>query len=111
MHHSAAEQIDYRADLDRKIAKSIDPESLLAVQEGLAELRVEHSESSPFDPDAAFAALDNACRSGALSQTISSDSVHHEASATKPGLDPDCRVETGRFVDGRFHCTRHSAGL
>ena len=115
MHRSAAEQIESWADLARELVKSIDPESLLAVRAGLEELRVEHSESSPFDPDAVFAALDNACRSGARSQAISSGSVLFEASATKPGClkacHPDCRAEAGRFVDGRFHGTRQSAGL
>tara|TARA_B100000676_G_C17902339_1_gene745306 strand:+ start:125 stop:526 length:402 start_codon:yes stop_codon:yes gene_type:complete len=106
MHRSAAEQIEYWADLGRKVAKNIDPESLLAVQAGLAELRIEHTESSPLDPDAVFAALDNARSSGTLTQAVSSDSLRYQASVTKPGYleacYPDGRVETGRFADGRF---------
>ena len=84
-YRSAAQQIEYWADLGRKIASSIDLETLLAVKAGLVKLRVEHIDSSPVDPDAVFAALDNARNSGALSEAISSGSLRYQASVEKPG--------------------------
>ena len=106
LHRSAAEQVEYWADLGRKVASSIDPESLLAVKAGLATLRVEHIHPSPVDPDVVFAALDNARNSGALSEAISSGSLRYQASVEKPGYleacHPDGRIEVGQFVNGRF---------
>ena len=104
LHRSAAEQVEYWADLGRKVASSIDPESLLAVKAGLATLRVEHIDPSPVDPDAVFAALDNARSSGELSEAIASGSVRYQASVAKPGYleacYPDGRIEVGQFVNG-----------
>ena len=106
LHRSAAEQVEYWADLGRKVASSIDPESLLAVKAGLATLRVEHIDPSPVDPDAVFAALDKARDSGALSEANASGSVRYQASVTKPGYleacYPDGRIEVGQFVNGQF---------
>ena len=105
-YRSAAQQIEYWADLGRKIASSIDLETLLAVKAGLVKLRVEHIDSSPVDPDAVFAALDSARNSGALSVAISSDALRYQASVAKPGYleacHPDGRIEVGQFVNGRF---------
>lgn len=106
LHRSAAEQIEYWADLGRKVAKNINPETLLAVQAGLAILRVEHVTPSPVDPDVVFAALDRERMSGALSQAVATGAVCYQASITRPGLleacYPDGRIELGQFTNGQF---------
>ena len=40
LQRTAAEQIEYWADIGRKVARNVAPEILLAVQAGLAVLRV-----------------------------------------------------------------------
>ncbi|MAD44380.1 MAG: hypothetical protein CMI02_20225 [Oceanospirillaceae bacterium] len=106
LHRSAAEQIEYWADLGRKVAKVVNPDVLLSVQAGLATLRVEHTVPSPVDPDDVFAALDRERDSGALSEAIAAGSVRYQASATHPGLleacYPDGRIEVGQFINGQF---------
>jgi hypothetical protein len=106
LHRSAAEQIEYWADLGRKVAKVVDPEILLAVQAGLVTLRVERVSPSPVDPDAVFAALDRERNSGALSEAIATGAVRYQASITRPGsleaCYPDGRIEVGQFTNGQF---------
>jgi hypothetical protein len=106
MHRSAAEQIEYWADIGRKVAKIIDPETLLAVQAGLATLRVEPVLPSAVDPDAVFATLDRKRHSGALSEAIATGAVRYQASITRPGsleaCFPDGRIELGQFISGQF---------
>jgi hypothetical protein len=106
LHRSAAEQIEYWADLGRKISKTINPEILLGLQAGLVTLRVEHVVPSPVDPDAVFAALDQERSSGALSEAVSAGSVRYQTSITHPGLleacYPDGRIEAGQFTNGQF---------
>lgn len=106
MHRSAAEQIEYWADIGRKVASTVSPENLLAVQAGLASLRIERSTPSPVDPDAVFLALDHGRNNGALSQAIAAGSVRYQGSLNHPGrleaCHPDGRIEVGQFVNGRF---------
>jgi hypothetical protein len=106
LHRSAAEQIEYWADLGRKVAKIVDPEILLAVQAGLATLRVEQVSASPVDPDAVFAALDRERDSGALSEAVAAGAVRYQASIARPGsleaCYPDGRIEVGQFTNGKF---------
>lgn len=106
MHRSAAEQIEYWADIGRKVASTVSPENLLAVQAGLASLRIERSAPSPVDPDAVFLALDHGRDSGALSQAIAAGSVRYQASLNYPGrleaCHPDGHIEVGQFVNGQF---------
>ena len=48
-HRSAAEQIEYWADIGRKVSKTIDPETLLAVEAGLVRIVVEQIQSEAVD--------------------------------------------------------------
>lgn len=106
LHRSAAEQIEYWADLGRKVSRIVDPEILLAVQAGLAILRVERVSPLPVDPEAVFAALDRERNSGALSEAVAAGAVRYQASITRPGsleaCYPDGRVEVGQFANGQF---------
>ena len=106
LQRTAAEQIEYWADIGRKVAKTVDPETLLAVQAGLAVLRVEHAVTSPVDPDEVFKIHERECKSGALSEAIASGSVRYQASLSKLGYleacHPDGYIEVGHFINGQF---------
>ena len=54
---SAAQQVEYWASLGRSVAELLDPEQLLAVQSGLARLRVEPIRVVAVDPAAVFATM------------------------------------------------------
>ena len=50
LHRSTAQQIEYWAGIGRKVAKYIDPDSLLEVNAGLARIKVEPIETSTGEP-------------------------------------------------------------
>ena len=106
LHRSATEQVEYWADLGRKVSKLIDPDVLLEVQAGLATLHVEKTESVKADPDAVFAQLDHDRQNGRLSTAIAAGSVRYQASQREPGkleaVHPDGHIEVGKFVNGQF---------
>lgn len=106
LHRSAAEQVEYWADIGRKVADLVDPNKLLAVKAGFAKICIEESEAVIIDPDAVFDALDRDRESGALSEAISSGNVRYQASTSQAGkleaCYPDGRVETGQFTGGKF---------
>ena len=106
-HRSAAEQIEYWADIGRKVSKSLDPDILLAVEAGLARIVVEKVETKPLDPVAVFAALDADRVSGKLASKIAERSpIRYQASRDKPGqleqIDAEGNAAVGQFVDGDF---------
>lgn len=106
LHRSAAEQVEYWADIGRKVSNVVDPEILLEVQSGLATLHVEKTSPVTVDPDALFEKLDHDRKTGALSQAIAAGGVRYQASSNSPGtleaVYTDGRVETGVFVNGEF---------
>lgn len=110
LHRSTAEQVEYWADIGRKVAKLVDPDDLLAVQAGLATLHVEKTKPITVDPDSVFAQLEQDRESGVLSQAIAAGSVRYQASTNEQGkleaVHPDGRAEIGMFVDGEFRAER-----
>lgn len=70
LHRCAAEQVEYWADIGRKVCKIIDPDTLLAIQAGMAKISIEETESVSVDPDAVFETLNRDRESGALSEAI-----------------------------------------
>lgn len=108
-HRSASEQIEYWADIGRRVSKVVDTDSLLAVNAGLADIRIEEKESVSIDPDLVFAALERDKDSGALSEAIAAGSVRYQASEEKPGMleqvHPDGRRVVGQFIEGEFQAS------
>ena len=106
LHRSAAEQIEYWADIGRKVSRVIDPDTLLEVQAGLAVINVQPHTADPVDVDAVFATLDGNRDSGALSEAVSSASVRYQASVEHPGMleqvHPDGGRVVGQFENGEF---------
>ena len=105
-NRSAAEQVEYWADLGGKVSKVLDPEVLLEVSAGLRTLKVEDTAPVSIDPDAVFDALDQERESGALSQAIAANSVRYQASLLHQGyleqVHPDGSIVVGQFVEGEF---------
>lgn len=105
-HRSAAQQIEYWAALGQQVAGLVDPDSLLAVQSGVARLRVETVQGRPMASQEVFAALEADRRSGALAQAVSGAAVRYQACPGRPGLleqlGPGNSRTIGRFRDGTF---------
>ncbi|RLA39565.1 MAG: hypothetical protein DRR42_27035 [Gammaproteobacteria bacterium] len=106
-HRSAAEQIEYWADIGRKVSRNIDPDALLAVEAGLAHIKVEKIKSAAVDPESVFAALDANRESGELASAIAEQSpIRYQASKNNPGLleqiDEAGRKVVGQFLEGEF---------
>ena len=106
-HRSAAEQIEYWADIGRKVSRSIDPDVLLAVEAGLARIKVEKIKSVAVDPEPVFAALDANRESGELASAIAEQSpIRYQASRNNPGLleqiDQAGKTVVGQFLEGEF---------
>lgn len=106
LHRSAAEQIEYWADLGRAVAMSVNAESLLAVKAGLARVSVETVPSTVLDVDTVFDALDRDRESGQLSAEIASGFPRFQASMMYPGylerVEPNGDVTVGQFKNGVF---------
>ena len=106
-HRSAAEQIEYWADIGRKVSRTIDPDILLAIDAGLARISVEQVNSVALDPNSVFSALDAERDSGELASAIAEQSpIRYQASKTGPGLleriDSGGDVVVGMFINGDF---------
>lgn len=105
-HRSSAEQIEYWADLGRKISHVLSPDVILALKTGFATLSVEQVKAPELDVDDVFAGLKRDREGGAMSGEIAGGNVRYQASKTHPGMlervSPDGTVDIGTFVDGDF---------
>lgn len=99
-------QIEYWAELGRAVERELDAETVIALREGLAKLRVEPIQSMPVAADDVFANLDAMRDSGALSASVSSAKLRYQASTAAPGLleqiHSDGTRVLGRFSKGQF---------
>jgi len=106
MHRSAAEQVEYWASIGRSVARVVDPDNLLAVSAGLAQLKVVPVEAPVVDPDDLFAALEQDRKSGTLAASINSAAVRYQASVAHLGqleqINADGSVVVGQFSMGAF---------
>jgi hypothetical protein len=103
---TAPKQIEYWAELGRLVAHRVNQDEILALMEGLAQIRVEGLASRPVDPDEVVAAVEEQRTGGALSAAVTRAAVVYESSRSRPGMldriDADGTRETGHFRDGRF---------
>ncbi|MFP4279803.1 MAG: hypothetical protein ACLFQI_07360 [Halochromatium sp.] len=105
-HRSAAEQIEYWAELGQQIADFVDPQSLLDVAAGLARLRVEPILAQPVASEAVFAAVESNRRSRVLPEKVTEAAIRYQASRTHPGyleqIDAHGKHILGSFRQGVF---------
>ncbi len=105
-HRSTAEQIEYWADIGRKVSTVLDPDTLLSVTTGLAKVKVEPIYGKAVDPDEVFNLLEAQREQGALTQTVTSSAIKYQSSLIQPGyleqIDQEGNVLVGQFKNGEF---------
>ena len=105
-HRSTAEQIEYWADIGRKVSTVLDPDTLLSVTTGLAQVKVEPIFGKPIDPDEVFNLLEAQRQQGTLTQAVTNSVIKYQSSLTQPGylerIDQKGNVLVGQFKNGEF---------
>jgi len=105
MKRSAAKQVEYWAELGRRISSSIAPNDMISLMQGIAQVRIDLPGTSSIDSQQIFTAVEtNATQS--TGSRITGGGVYYEASQNKPGLldqvMPDGSRSTGHFEGGEF---------
>ena len=105
-HRSTAEQIEYWADLGRKVSTIIDPDTLLSLSAGLSQLKIEPVYDQPVNPDKVFNSLEAQREQGTLTHKVTNSSVKYQSSMTHSGcleqIDQNGIITTGQFKEGQF---------
>ncbi len=110
-NRSVPKQIEFWANLGRRVEKMIDHPSLMAILQDLAIVEVKPITSKPItskpiEARVIFAKLEADRRSGKLSKEVTRASVIYEASPSRPGLldriDERGIRTTGYFENGEF---------
>jgi len=103
---SLPKQIEYWAELGKKLEGIIKPDEIIAINQGLAKLEVTSTDTVPIDTDEVFASLSMDRRDGSLSKRVTSSNISYEISDANPGLllqiDQSGNRRLGRFVNGEF---------
>lgn len=106
MNRSAAKQVEFWAELGKRVAHSVSPTDMLALMQGIAEVQIDIAAPARVDPFNVFEAVNNARSAGELGKTITQAQTYYEASITKSGLldkvMPDGQRQTGHFENGVF---------
>ncbi|PKM46874.1 MAG: hypothetical protein CVV05_00215 [Gammaproteobacteria bacterium HGW-Gammaproteobacteria-1] len=102
LHRSATEQIEYWADLGRRVACVLDPLKLAEIAAGIAIVKVEPAISPPLDPDAVFAVLEHRRERGDLAPAVATGYPRYQATAAHPGYLEQVAADGTRTV-GMFH--------
>jgi len=99
-------QIEYWAEIGRKISGIISPEDLMAVTQGMAQLEVKQKTSYPLDVDAVFTRVEEERVSGYLAEQVTGAKVSYEADPNKPGvlirINANGSHDHGHFKNGVF---------
>ena len=103
-------QIEYWADIGRKVSDLINPTDLLAISQGLAHIELKTTESYAINPDEIFSRVEEERASGYLSNHVTRSTISYQASQTQPGLldriNADGSREAGHFKNGKFVVVR-----
>lgn len=105
-HRSSAEQIEYWADIGRKVSTVLDPDVLMSVAMGLSQVKVEPVYGRKINPDAVFKTLEDQRESGVLTQLVTGGAIKYQASLKYLGyleeIDQKGNVRVGKFSEGEF---------
>jgi len=105
-HRSTAEQIEYWADIGRKVSKVLDPDTLISISTGLTQVKVEPIYGTPINPDDVFNLLEAQRQQGTLTQAVTSSVIKYQSSLVHPGylerIDQKGNVSVGQFKNGEF---------
>jgi hypothetical protein len=103
---STPKQIEYWAEIGRVVAGDVSAEDLIAIVQGIRQVRVEPVVAEPLTSEDLWAEVDRARESGELSRSIAREQVVYQASEEKPGylqaIHTDGTREVGQFRNGRF---------
>lgn len=102
LHRSAAEQIEYWADLGRRVAGVLDPLKLAEVASGLAHLRVEPAIAPPLSAETVFAEVERQRQTGELTPAVTSLYPRYQSAPTHPGYLEQISADGTRTI-GSFH--------
>lgn len=99
-------QIEYWAEIGRAVAGAVSAEDLIAITQGIRQVRVEAVTPEPVTSDDLWAEVDRARESGELGRSVARGRTVYQASTTMPGyleaVYPDGTRVTGQFRNGRF---------
>ena len=97
---STPKQIEYWAEIGRAVAGDVSAEDLIAIVQGIRQVRVETVVADSVSSDELWAEVDQSRESGGRGRTV------YQASDEKPGyleaIYPDGSRELGQFRNGRF---------
>ncbi|AKV97649.1 MULTISPECIES: hypothetical protein [Marinobacter] len=103
---STPKQIEYWAEIGRAVAGDVSAEDLIAILQGIRQVRVEPVVAESVSSDDLWAEVDQARESGNLGRSIARGRTVYQASGEKPGyleaIYPDGTREVGQFRNGRF---------
>ena len=106
LHRSAAEQIEYWADIGRSIFRVVTPVNLMDNYTGVAKLKIETVVAAAINADDLFSELEGARKSGVLLDGITTSRVKYQSSIEHPGLleqiSGEGCVAIGQFENGEF---------
>jgi len=108
-HRSAAEQVEYWADIGRSVSGIIDPDKLISIKSGLARIRVESVQAKPVDPKAVFRNLEVKRKNGTLAEQVTNSPIKYQVSLSHPGFlekIENGKITIGQFKNGEFICER-----
>ncbi len=104
---NARNQLEFWAELGRSVEKHINPEMIVAINEGLLQLDIKPVKTSPISSDKVFSQLDNKNRPANFLMNVAESQPVYQVSQQQPGalerLMPDGSKQIGRFVEGEFH--------
>ena len=99
-------QIEYWAEIGRKISEIISPEDLIAVVQGMAQLEIKQKLSYPLDADAVFARVEEERATPYLAAQVTGAKVSYETDPNIPGvlirINADGSRDHGHFKNGVF---------
>ena len=105
-HRSTAEQIEYWADIGRKVSTVLDPDTLLSISIGLTQVKVEPIYGTPIDPDDVFHSLEAQKQQGTLTKVVTCSALKYQSSLAQPGylerIDQNGNILVGQFKNGEF---------
>jgi len=105
-HRSAAEQIEYWAELGRSVSSTLDPDVLLSVVSGLTKIKTEPVYSPNINPNDVFDALERERTDNTLSKQVTESSIRYQASTNHPGyleqIEANGNITVGTFENGQF---------
>ena len=106
LHRSAAKQVEFWAELGKRVDEFATASDLLALMQGIAKIHIEIPAMKAIEPMSVFTAVDEMRSAGQLGQSITRNTPYYEASKDRPGLldqvMPDGSRKTGHFNNGEF---------